>query len=461
MFECLIAATALLCLAAIFVGGRYYRDTLHPLVYVGALLAVLYVGYPAYLLWEGELWVFLSENALPEIQGIYFLGVAAMLLGVWRGAGKRVKLVAARSNYEPEHRRRLRIAAVVLGLVGVAGFAYCVLSVGGIDAAFGVSYGGGFHDSGYVRETYLLTLPALLWLMVAYQSERPGWLVWVLIVVIACPFLMQGLLGARRGPTFLAVAGLSVGWYLMRQSRPRLLTVLGGGTLVGALLLLIVNNRSSIYLGSQTELEYRPLDYIGASIGNEYLYGGALILHAQGQGGNYWGGRYLQLFFVRPIPKEWWPSKYDDASQALGVPGVDGGNAGLATRDLMGTVGWVAGVGATPGIVADLWVEFWWLGLAGLFGIGWLYGRACRKGATQWGAWVSCFGILTALSIYLVMQSLEAFGFRALIMLTGSTVIWCIGKYGAYQTRSREGALTVALSGWSRPNVPPVRRAQF
>lgn len=442
MFESLIVATALLCLAGILVGGWYYRDTFHPLVYIAALLGVLYVMYPAYLLWEGDLWLFLSEDALVESQAIYLAGAAAMLLGVAKGAGRRVKSVAVRSNYEPGYWLRLRAAAIVLGLVGVAGFTYCIITVGGMEAAFGASYGGGFHDSGYVRETFLLTLPALIWLMVAYESGRPSLLVWGLIVLIASPFLIQGILGARRGPIFMAAAGLGVGWYLMRQTRPRLLTVLGGGTLVGGLLLFIVTNRGAIYLGSEFELEYQPLQYIGAGIGNEYLYGGALIQHAEGQGGIYWGGRYAQLFLVRPVPKELWPSKYDDASQAFGVPSVDQGNAGLANNDLKYTVGWPGGLGATPGIVADFWVEFWWFGLVGLFGIGWVYGRAWRKGVTRGGAWVPCFGILTALSIYLVMQSLEAMGFRALIMLAGSTAIWFGGKYGGYPIRSRQDVLS-------------------
>jgi oligosaccharide repeat unit polymerase len=443
MFESLIIATALLCLAAILVGSRYYRDTFHPLVYIGALLGVLYVLYPAYLLWEGDLWLFLSANDLVEIQGIYLVGVAALLLGIANGAGRRVNPEAFRSTYGLERLKWLRGAAIALGLAGVAGYAYCIVNVGGIEAAFSESYGGGFDASGYVREIFLLTLPALLWLMVAYESRRPSLLVWGLIVLIASPFLTLGLLGARRGPTFMAVVGLGVGWYLMRHRRPRLLTVLGGGTLVGGLLLFIVTNRSSIYLGSEFQLEYRPLQYIGAGIGNEYLYGGALILHAEEQGGYYWGGRYLQLFFVRPIPRALWPSKYDDASHALGVPSVDGGNAGLATTDLRYTVGWSGGAGATPGIVADLWVEFWWLGLAGLFGIGWVYGRAWRKGVTRGGPWVPCFGILTSLSIYLVMQSMEAMGFRALLMLAGSIVVWHFGKHGGYETSSHQSVLSM------------------
>jgi hypothetical protein len=113
----------------------------------------------------------------------------------------------------------------------------------------------------------------------------------------------------------------------------------------------------------------------------------------------------------------------------LGVPRVDQGNAGLDVRDLRSTVGWVGAYGAAPGIIADVWVEFWWFGMAQLFGIGWMYGRAWRKSRTQGGAWIPCFGILTALSVYLVMQDFEAMGFRALFMLAGSTAVWYGSKF--------------------------------
>ena len=181
MYESLLIATALLSLAAILIGAWRYRDTFHPLVYLGALLGILYAGYPAYLLFEGDLWLFLSEDSLVRIQSIYLAGVAAMLVGIWRGSGSPANLNAARARstqeiYDNEHLHRLRVAAVVVGLVGVGTFAYTLIAVGGMQAAYGQGYGGGWHDSGYVRETFHLTIPAMLWLVVVYRSQRPNWL---------------------------------------------------------------------------------------------------------------------------------------------------------------------------------------------------------------------------------------------------------------------------------------------
>ena len=428
MYEALLTVTALLCLAAIIAGAWYYHDTFHPLVFLGALLGAFYVYVPVQLLWGGELWRYLDEGSLIELQAIFLAGVVSTLVGVWRGAGRPIGPDAGGVRVTEEQQRRLRIGAIILGLIAVGGFLYGINNVGGISAAFAQGYGGGWDDSGYVREIWLLSLPALVWLMAAYQTRRPGWIGWVLIALIASPFLAQGILGARRGPTFMAVVGLAVGWYLMRRRRPRLLTVLVGGTALGIALLFLAMNRNSIYLGSEFRLERSPITYIQAGTTNEYIYGGALILHAETQQQYYWGGRYFQMYFVRPIPSAWWPTKYVETAQWLGVPNIDGGNSGLARRELRSTVGWAPGVGAAPGIVADLWVEFWWLSIVVLFGIGWLHGRAWRKAMTRGGPWIPCFGILTALSIYLVMQGLDPMAFRALIMLAGSTAVWYASK---------------------------------
>ena len=436
MYETLLIVTAFPCLAAIVAGSWYYRDTFHPLVYLGALLGVLYVASPANLLWEGELGRFLGEDSLVEIQTICLIGVISMLLGVWRGAGVPVDLRSGGVVLGEEQQRRLRTGALVLGLVAVGGFLYGIVNVGGFAAAYGKGYGGGWSESGYVREMFLLSLPALLWLMAAYQTRRPEWFMWVLIAVVASPFFVQGILGGRRGPTFMGVVGLTVGWYLMRRRRPRLVTVLAGGIGLGVALLSLAMNRDEIYLGSELQLERSPMTYLRAGQGNEYVYGGALMLHARNRDEFYWGGRYFQMYLVRPIPSALWPTKYVDTAEMLGVPNIDRGNSGLATRELVSTVGWVGQGGAAPGIVADLWVELWWLCMPALFGVGWIHGRAWRKAQTQGGPWIPCFGVLTALSVFLVMQGLDAMGFRALLMLAGSTGVWYASKTGATAIRA-------------------------
>jgi len=424
MYEALLIVTALPCLAAIVVGSWYYRDTFHPLVYLGGLLGALYVVTPAHLLTEGALGIFLDNDSLVEIQTIYLIGVISVLLGVWKGSGVRVDSKPSGVMLGEVQQRRLRVGAIVLGLVAVGGFVNGIVNVGGFEAAFGKGYGGGWSDSGYVREIWLLSLPALLWLMAGYQTGRPGWSMWALIATISAPFLVQGILGGRRGPTFMGVVGLTVGWYLMRQRRPRLVTVLAGGIGLGVTLLFLAMNRGEIHLGSELQFERSPMEYLQAGTSNEYIYGGALMLNARMRNEFYWGGRYFQMYLIRPIPSALWPTKYVDTAQMLDVPNIDRGNEGLARLELLSTVGWAGDPGAAPGIVADLWVELWWLSVLALFGVGWIHGRAWRKAQTQGGPWIPCFGVLTSLSVYLVMQGLDAMGYRALLMLAGSTAVW-------------------------------------
>src|SRR5450631_2021096 len=163
MYEALLIVTALPCLAAIVVGSWYYRDTFHPLVYLGGLLGALYVVTPAHLLTEGALGIFLDNDSLVEIQTIYLIGVISVLLGVWKGSGVRVDSKPSGVMLGEVQQRRLRVGAIVLGLVAVGGFVNGIVNVGGFEAAFGKGYGGGWSDSGYVREIWLLSLPALLW----------------------------------------------------------------------------------------------------------------------------------------------------------------------------------------------------------------------------------------------------------------------------------------------------------
>jgi hypothetical protein len=88
------------------------------------------------------------------------------------------------------------------------------------------------------------------------------------------------------------------------------------------------------------------------------------------------------------------------------------------------TMGWVGAPGSAPGIVADLWIELWWLSIAALALIGWTYTVVWRKAVTLGGAWASQYTVLSALSIYLVMQTMEAVIFRTLLLSIPCWITW-------------------------------------
>ncbi len=318
--------------------------------------------------------------------------------------------------------RRLAHAALVLGCVGLAAYAYMLAHVGGLSAAYGRAYGGVWADSGYIRDLQFLTIAALLLLLAARTGRPSSAIDWAWVILFISPWLIQGLLGARRGPTFMATAVLVVGWCFLSGRRPRLLAVLGGGLLLGCLMLLLVGNRSQIYLGSDFRFDTDLL--VGkASSGNEFVYGAGTILNADRTGEYWWGRRYLVEFFVRPIPRFLWPSKYQNASAMLGVPDMEV-NLGTGGSAFHSTLGWAGSRGAAPGIIADMWIEVWLGAFPVLFAFGWWYGRVWRRAVGQGGLWTTLYCLMFALSAYLVMQTLEAMAFRFLETALPAWLAW-------------------------------------
>jgi hypothetical protein len=223
---------------------------------------------------------------------------------------------------------------------------------------------------------------------------------------------------------FMVLAAFGAGWHLMRARRPRLSTAMIAGLSLGLLLLLLVAHRDQIYLGSDFDFEQDARAFaFAAEPGNEFLYGAGAILHADAVGDYWWGRRYATVLLVRPIPRFLWPSKYDDAAAIMGTPSI-ATNLGAGTEAFRENVGWSGTQGAAPGIVADMWIEFWWASFLALLLIGWCYGRVWFKTVTRGGIWVVVYCLLFALSAFLVMQTLEAMLYRLLLLALPGLLVW-------------------------------------
>jgi hypothetical protein len=90
------------------------------------------------------------------------------------------------------------------------------------------------------------------------------------------------------------------------------------------------------------------------------------------------------------------------------------------------TLGWEGAEGSAPGIVADLWLEFRWLNFPFLFLMGQLYARVWRRTHTHGGVWITEYIMMSALSIYFVMQTMEAVIFRLLILSIPVWIAWFV-----------------------------------
>ncbi len=436
MFEALLWAAILAAAIGIFCALDGSRDVFHPLVFVLPMMGFLYGWMPLKLLARDGLARFFDNDQLVHVQTLNVLGIL-VFAGACLAAGARIRRSRERSRpLSSAVCARLRMGAFLVGSIGLTCWTISIVNVGGFRNAFSSSYGGGWDDSGYIRDGNLLMLVGVLLAVAAIASEGPK----ILNVLIAClfglPWLAQALLTARRGPTFAIVVVVLMGWYLNRNRRPPVVVMLVAGLALGWLVLFLVANRGNIYLGSDFDMKTDVSNIVEKSdTGNEFIYGTGSVISAERRNHYFWMRRYLAQLLIRPIPSAIWPTKYED----FGVPELLS-NAGTG-EGFADALGWVGAVGSAPGIIADLFVELWWLALVALALLGWTYGWVWRKAVTGNPAWASQYAILSALSIYLVMQTMEAVIFRTLLLSLPSWLVW------RWALRAEEPALEAAQEG--------------
>ena len=420
MFEALLALTAAVAVLAMIVAYDGNRDIFHPLMFICPMFLFLYVWMPWKLDNSGALDGYFDREQLVFLQTLYLLGIITFIVfclaGGWQVAKTRFA-PALRLSLQTEN--RLIIGGSIVGLIGLAAWFVAIKNVGGFVNAFSQSHAGGWDDSGYVRDSSLLLLSGSALLLASMSSGVLRLRQIILLASFAGPWTLQALLASRRGPTFAIIAVVGMGWFLHRAKRPPVILTAGLGLAFGYLILFLVANRGQIHLGSEMEFNSDVTSGVQqADTGNEYIYGGGSVLSTQRRGKYFWGKRYLAQIMVRPVPSSVWPTKYED----FGVPELRF-NAGTG-EGFGDTLGWQGATGSAPGLIADLWVEAAWLALAFLAGIGWIYGRMWKLAVERGGAWTTQYIILAALSIYLVMQTMEAVIFRTVLLSGPAWIVW-------------------------------------
>jgi hypothetical protein len=420
MFEALLVAATLIALAGILVSLDGSRDVFHPLVFIGPMMIFLYGWIPWQIYSVGGLEQFFDEGQLIFVQMLNVLGILAFV-GACLATGVRLQRRSEDTLpvLSDTACHRLLMGAAIAGALGLLCWAITIINVGGFVNAYSTSYSGGWDDSGYVRDGTLLLLVGILLSITSLSYGGPRIAAFIMLAVFGLPWTSQALLMARRGPTFSVVVIVLMGWYMSREKRPPVLMVGLGGLCLGWLVLFLVTNRSSIYLGSNFEVKTDVSGIVERpDTGNEFIYGSGTILSARRRDHYFWMRRYLAQILVRPIPSAIWPTKYED----FGVPELLY-NAGTG-EGFGDTLGWVGAVGSAPGIVADLWVEVSWLCLVLMALLGWGYGFVWKRAVTRGGPWATQYIILSALSIYLVMQTMEAVIFRSLLLSIPCWLTW-------------------------------------
>ena len=395
------------------------RDIFHPLIFIGPMMIFLYTWMPWKLYMSGGLARFFDSEQLLFIATLNLLGVLAFVSCCLAVGVRAVPRNNIQKELSPEVRRRLLIGGSIAGSIGLLCWATTIVNVGGFVNAYSSSYTGGWDDSGYIRDGSILLLIGVMAAMISRSAGGPRWPAYSMMAVFGLPWLAAALLMARRGPTFELAIFVFMSWYINRKKRPPVLALGLAGVCLGWLVLFLVTNRGSIYIGSSFDVKTDVSNIVESSdTGNEWIYGAGTVLSSERRDHYFWMRRYLAQILVRPIPSSVWPNKYAD----FGVPELLH-NAGTG-EGFGDTLGWKGADGSAPGIVADLWVEVWWFAIPLMGLLGWFYGWVWRKSAVIGGPWASQLVILIAISIYLVMQTMEAVIFRSLLLSIPSWMIW-------------------------------------
>jgi oligosaccharide repeat unit polymerase len=323
--------------------------------------------------------------------------------------------------------RRLYQAAIVMGVMSVAAYVYMIENVGGFVEAYSRVKGGGRAPSGYIGEAILLSFPAVLFGALARRAAgrvRPGDV--MLAILIMSPHLIQGTFGGRRGPLFLALTVLFFAWLIARGGFPSFRKVVVGVAIIGLSVILVWSQRQDVYLGSEGTVEiHRFWDIMGPEYvepGDTYVFSAAKILEADFYQSYYWGYRYFVTFFIRPIPRQLWPTKYED----MGATWIIGIDDHAQAASLIRAVGFATPAGAALPSIADVYLEFSWGVLPFFLVLGRILARIWSLHRERGGVWSVIHCIMLALSIYLATQSFSAWAHRLLFIGGPTVALWSL-----------------------------------
>ena len=411
-FYLLLGGYAFITLAWMMADWFRTHDVFYPSIYLTPQLIYFNFAMPILgVMSDDERFEFYGGGwgTLVEFQLVATAISVALLLGIRVGAS-----VGANKEIETGGRSGMGLyaAGCFMGGIGALAWGLDIATVGGLTAAYGRAYGGGWSDIGYFREASLLGVAAAPMILLARFGKKMRLVDWGVILMSAAPLIVQGLLGARRGPTFLALAVIVGGYLFIRRKKISLLLVISGGLFVGGFLLFLVANRDAIYIGSD-----KPLDFSFSQSGrsksweaDEYILGDAMLRYSNEEG-SFLGQRVLTRLVVRIFPSALWPTKFDDAQRFMGLKTDFKLNAGVPLDGIAGVVGWVPAPGSAPAFVGDLCLELGWLAPLASLAIGVLHGSAWKRSRESLSRNLM-YLLLVAFSVYLVAQGIETWIFH-------------------------------------------------
>jgi len=433
VFELICATTIGVVALGAFWAVTVVRDPLHPAVFLAPLFGYFYGVWPILLNREGRLEAILPDGSLEFAALIFLLSIAALYAGLLHGLPRLRNLPSPNLNpfgdrLTPALSRRLRTLALILGVLSVAAFAIQLNNAGGLIEAYSRGKGGGHAESGYIGDAVLLSFPALLILALAVRASGRRIRITdiAMALFVASPQLIHGFLGGRRGPLFIVLATMFFSWFLARGRRPKVSTIIAAVGMICITVLVVSSQRKHVYLGTEHSFDLsRVFETDGLAsqdvdTTNSYVAAVASVVASDYYKDYYWGYRYFVTFFVRPIPKQIWPTKYED----MGATWLDVYGTSQENVRFSNVVGFALPAGASNGSIADGFGEFSWFVILMFYVVGRAFTAVYTLHRREGGFWSVILFMMLALSIYLPTQSFSAWLHRLLFMSVFGYLFW-------------------------------------
>ena len=430
MFEQLLWLTSGIIVVSTAVAYIRSKDPLHPLMYLGPMIFYIYAMIPLTIYYRDLLSdYFPDESDLAFAQTVIVSGLFCFCLGCLQNRVPAAHIHAKRLdlNFSPAVRRKLLTLSYLVAALGLGIFLYIIVQSGGLSEVYNRPKGGGRSGSGYVSSAPLLTIPAMILYLLAQQGRKMNGKTAALMLLFISPHIIHGFLAASRGTTFLALGTLVFGWYLTSPKRPSLRTLVAAIIGIGVLMLFLKSQRREIYIGSDFEFDQQkfqetvvPTDRNSAE---NYAYTWGLILMSRHYNMHYWGKRYVVQVLVRPIPRQLWPTKYEDMGMGTMVSMPGGG--GFSLGQWFSALGWLPNAGSATGFVADAFLEFSWGGLVVCYLIGFLYSYLWKQSIVRKGIWTILYFEACVVSVFLPTQGLSsAWAYRFIYLAAPTVLLW-------------------------------------
>ena len=407
------------------------RDALHPAVIMAPPFFYFYCVWPFILDRNGDLEFYLPNDFYWHASIVFIAAIFALYVGLNSGPMRAV--VRRQSpSFAVLNRlplliwRRYYSCALILGCIALVAYASLFdFNLGRFVRAYSTGKGGGYASSGYVGEATLLALPAVLMLALAVRLRdgRPNLQDIVLALLLVAPQLLHGTLGGRRGPLFMSLAVLFFSWFVARGRLPSIPQAIIAISLIGFAIIAVFANRQDVYIGSADRFDFtRAAHAIAGEIneGNEYVVATSTVETYRAMGDYFWGYRYFVTFFVRPVPRQMWPTKYED----MGAYWLTEVSKQEYQSKFYVVVGFIPLPGSSSGSIADGFSEFSYGVIVMFFLLGAAYAFVWRRHRREGGFWTVLLFLMLALSIYLPTQSFSAWMARLMFMGVVGAILW-------------------------------------